>query len=204
MLISFVDLGFNPGLPDLPVVYAHMLCTNRDLAAQLSAGEALQIEDSAPVMGIACLAKPTLPVYPPLGGSTLWYLISNLSLNYLSLSSDRGGLEALREILRLYSFSDLPSVQYQVQGIREMSCERVTKRLGKEPWRGFCQGARVTLVFDESLYSGTTALLLASVLNRFFPLYASINSFTELVIRSIQREGVWKQWAPRAGTMELI
>lgn len=204
MMISFVDLDFNPRLPDMQVVYAHTMCTNRDFAAQLAAGESLQIEDSAPVMGITCLAKPTLPVSPPLGGRALWYLISNLSLNYLSLSSDGGSLDALREILRLYSFSDLPSVQHQVQGIREMSCQRVTQRLGKEPWRGFCQGTQVTLLFDESLYSGTTAFLLASVLNRFFPLYASVNSFTELVIQSVQREGVWKHWSPRVGTMELL
>jgi type VI secretion system protein ImpG len=85
-----------------------------------------------------------------------------------------------------------------------MSCRRVTRRSGAEPWRGFCQGTEVTLTFDESLYVGSGAFLLGAVLNRFFPLYASINSFTELAIQSVQREGVWKRWKPMAGLQELV
>ena len=204
ILLSFVDLDFNPKLPPDQMVYAHTLCTNRDFTAQLPAGALLQIEDTAPLTRISTLAKPTIPVYPPLGGQTLWYLISNLSLNYLSLASDGGSLEALREILRLYSFSDQPSTHQHVQGIREMACRRVTRRAGKEPWRGFCQGTEVTLTFDETLYVGSGAFLLGAVLNRFLPLYASINSFTQLSIQSIQREGEWKRWPPLAGLQEVL
>ena len=204
ILLSFVDLDFNPRLPPEQVVYAHALCTNRDFAAQLPAGAALQTEDVAPLARIRLLGKPTLPVYPPLGGRTLWYFISNLSLNYLSLSSAGGSLDALREILRLYSFSEHPATHQQVQGIREMSCRRVTRRIGSEPWRGFCQGTEVTLVFDENLYVGSSAYLLGAVLNRFLPLYTSINSFTQLVLRSLQREGEWQRWEPRVGAQALI
>jgi len=204
MLLSFVDLDFNPKLPPEQVVYAHTLCTNRNFAAQVPAGAQLQTEETAPLTRITCLSKPTLAGYPPLGGRTLWYLISNLSLNYLSLSGGEGSLDALREILRLYSFSDQPSTYHQVQGIREMSCRRITGRVGKEPWRGFCQGTEVTLTFDERLYVGTGAFLLGSVLNRFLPLYASINSFTQLAIRSQQREGEWKRWPPLAGLQEML
>jgi type VI secretion system protein ImpG len=85
-----------------------------------------------------------------------------------------------------------------------MSCRRITGRVGKEPWRGFCQGTEVTLTFDESLYVGSGAFLLGSVLNRFLPLYASINSFTQLAIRSVQREGDWKRWPPLAGLQEML
>ena len=204
LLLSFVDLDFNPKLPPEQVVYAHTLCTNRNFAAQVPAGAQLQTEETAPLTRITCLTKPTRAAYPPLGGRTLWYLISNLSLNYLSLSGGAGSLEALREILRLYSFSDQPSTHHQVQGIREMSCRRITGRVGKEPWRGFCQGTEVTLTFDESLYVGSGAFLLGSVLNRFLPLYTSINSFTQLQIRSVQREGVWKRWPPMAGLQEML
>jgi type VI secretion system protein ImpG len=204
VLISFVDLDFNPMLPPHQVVYAHTLCTNRNFAAQLPAGADLQIEDTAPLTRITCLGKPTPAVYPPLGGRTLWYLISNLSLNYLSLSGGGGSLDALREILRLYSFSDQPSTHQQVQGLRQMSCRRTTRRVGQEPWRGFCQGTEVTITFDESLYVGNGAFLLGAVLNRFLPLYASINSFTQLIIRSEQREGEWKRWPALAGMQEVV
>ena len=204
ILLSFVDLDFNPAQPPEQVAYAHVLCTNRDFALQMPVGATLQIEDVAPLSRITCLGKPTAPVYPPMEGSTLWSLISNLTLSYLSLSNDPTSLHALRSILRLYSFSDQPSSHQQVQGIREMSCRQVTRRTGTEPWRGFCQGTEVTLVFDESLYVGSGAFLLGSVLNRFLPLSASINSFTELIIKRVQREGVWKHWPPMAGARPVL
>ena len=56
--------------------------------------------------------------------------------------------------------------------------------------RGFCRGVEVNLLFDEELYVGGSALLFGSVLNRFFALYASVNSFTQLVIRTKQRDGI--------------
>jgi type VI secretion system protein ImpG len=204
ILLSFVDLDFDPTTPPSQVVYAHTLCTNRDFAVQIPSGGSLQIEDAAPLMGIACLNKPTAPVYPPLGGSTLWRLVSNLTLNFLSFSSGPESLEALREILRLYSFSDQPWVHQQIQGISDMETRPVTRRIGRDGWRGFCYGTEVTLTFDESLYVGTGSFLLSAVLNRFFGLYASINSFTELVVKSRQRAGVWKRWAPMTGTQPLV
>jgi type VI secretion system protein ImpG len=204
IFLSFVDLDLNPTLPPEQVVYAHTLCTNRDFTSQMTADAELQIEESAPLSRITCLGKPTQPRYPPMGGATLWHLISNLTLNYLSLSGGAESLDALRQILRVYSLSEQPSTYQQVQGIRSMSCRRVSRRLGAEPWRGFCQGTEVTLSFDETLYVGSGAFLLGAVLNQFLALYASINSFTQLVIKSEQREGEWKRWAPLAGYQELL
>jgi type VI secretion system protein ImpG len=204
ILLSFVDRAFQPGIPPAQAVYGHLLCTNRGLAPELPAGTPLQAEESAPPARIGCLRKPTPPAYPPMAGQTLWSLISNLSLNHLPLADGPGGIDALREILRLYSLSDQPSVYQQVQGIRRMSCRRVTRRLGTEPWRGFCQGTEVELTFDESQYVGSGAFLLGAVLNQFLPLCASINSFTQLAIRSEQREGEWKRWHPLAGYRELV
>src|ERR1700742_4036803 len=89
---SFLDLDFSPAMPPSQVVYAHTLCTNRDLATQLPAGAELQIESSAPLHWISCIEKPSAPAYPPLEGASLWALISNLSLNFLSLSNDQNSL----------------------------------------------------------------------------------------------------------------
>ena len=57
---------------------------------------------------------------------------------------------------------------------------------------------------DEEKYVGTGTFLFASVLERFLGAYASINSFTRLVARSRQGEGVIKRWPPRAGDRTLI
>lgn len=207
MLLTFLDLDFKPSLPPLQTVYAHTLCTNRELAAQLDDRAELQMDIKAPQYSITCVMKPTAPRQPPLGGSTVWCLISHLSLNYLSLSNDSDSLTALREILKLYSFSDRPSTRQQIIGIREMSCRKVIRHLTQlggeasrgEEWRGFCRGTEITLGFDEDSYEGSGAFLLGAVLSRFFGLYASINSFTQLKIKSRQREGIWKTWPPMAG-----
>ncbi len=204
MFLSFVDLDFNPRIPATTTVFAHTLCTNRNLAEELPAGAVLQIEKAAPLSSIYILSKPTPQIDPPLAGPSLWQLISHLSLNYLSLSQEEGSLKALREILRLYCFSDHPDTQHQISGIREMSTRQAFRRTGPDAWRGFCRGIEITLVLDERLYVGSSAFLMAAVLNRFFPLYGSINSFTQLILRSEQKEGVWKKWEPMAGDQSIL
>lgn len=209
--LSFLDLDFNPSLPPAQTVYAHTLCTNRDLAEHIATGPRLrpdgprlQIEDVAPLSQISFLTKPTPQLNPPLGGATLWRLISHLSLNYLSLSSGEKSLEALQEILELYDFADSPSTKKQIRGLKGMSCQKVVRRAGADPWRGFCRGIEVTLRVDEDLYTGGSAFLLASVLNHFFALYAPVNSFTQLVLRSEDREGEWMRWPPMAGEQIVL
>jgi type VI secretion system protein ImpG len=69
---------------------------------------------------------------------------------------------------------------------------------------GFCRGVEVSIEFDEEKYAGSGVFLFASVLDRFLPLYASINSATRLVARSKQRHGILKQWPYRAGEKTLL
>ena len=202
--LSFVDFGFQPTEPPSQVVYAHCLCTNRELAVQLPDGAPLQIEEAAPLTSISCLSRPTDTAYPAAGGATLWKLVSNLSLNHLSLSSGPDSLEALREMLRLYNFSGSPFIDRQIDGIREMHARPVAARLGSEAWRGFCRGTQVTLVFDEAQYVGGSALLFAAVLHHFFALHAAVNSFTQVVMKSLQREPEWKRWPPLAGSQTVL
>jgi type VI secretion system protein ImpG len=205
MLLSFLDLDLNPSLPPMQTVYAHTLCTNRELACELPVGAVFRMEQHAPLdkeRPIVALGKPTPPVPPPLRGATAWRLISHLSLNHLSLSEEKDSLPALKEILRLYCLSE--SHHQLIEGLKEMSCRRVVRHIGNEPWRGFCRGNEVTLVLDEDYYEGSGGFLFGAVLNRFLASYAAINSFTQLVIRSKQREGIWKQWEPMAGEAVLL
>lgn len=202
-LISFLDLNFEPADPPAETVFAHTLCTNRWLATQVPPGARLQMEDVGPVT-VSCLGRPTAPVYPPPGGASVWHLISNLSLNHLSLETGPNGVDALREMLRVYSLSDQPSLLQQIQGIHGLSSRPRMLRTGNEAWRGFCRGLEVSLTFDESLYAGGSAFLFATVLRHFLALYTSVNSFTELVARRVNREEEWKRWPPLAGYQRLL
>ncbi|HEX7154480.1 MAG TPA: type VI secretion system baseplate subunit TssF [Thermoanaerobaculia bacterium] len=204
VFLSFRDLQFEPTQPPDEIVFAHLLCTNRGLAAELPAGALLQTDESVPVTRIVCLQKPTRAVTPPLGGEALWRLVSHLSLNYLSLDEGKKPLDALHEILGLYCDSDAPSLRQQIQGIREMSQRKVVRRLGDDGWKGFCRGTEVTMTLDPAFYVGSSAFLMATVLNQFLALYASTNSFTQLVIKRDGREGEWKRWPPMAGARIVL
>ena len=164
----------------------------------------LQTDVPAPVKQIICLKKPTFSVVPPLGGQALWRLVSQLSLNHLSLGEGEESLRALREILRLYCPEDDVASYQQILGIQAMSQRKVVHRVGQEAWRGFVRGTEIRLLFEENLYVGSSAFLLAAVLNHFLAQYASTNSFTQLVIESSRREGEWKRWRPMAGVRELL
>lgn len=202
--LSFFDLDLNPALPESRTIFAHTLCTNRRLAEQLPAGAALETEIVAPLAGITALHNPTPQLDPPSPGQASWRLVSHLSLNHLSFGAGAEGVRALREILRLYGSYDAAVAQQQISGIRAMKLRKVMRQMGSDGWRGFSRGHEIELTIDESAFVGSSPLLLTSVLSSFFSLYASINSFTQLVVRSQQREGIWKRWPARAGEQELL
>jgi len=188
--LSFVDLAFNPAQPPSLMVFAHLLCTNRELAMQISEGALLQTEEPAPIQVIRCLRKPTAPGYPPLGGASRWALISGLRLNYLSLTEGKASLNAMRKILELYSLSNSSSVTQQMEGLADLSVRKVMRRmphdirdadLPKEAvWQSFRRGYEVKLQLNRNAYPGNSPLLFTSVLSEFLQLYAPINSFVEL------------------------
>ncbi|OTF00130.1 type VI secretion system protein ImpG, partial [Pseudomonas aeruginosa] len=100
------------------------LCTNRDLPLFMPIGahkSDFTLEDSAPVMQVRCLAGPSRPRASRAHDASAWRLISQLSLNYLSLAERGQGAAALRELLRLYGDSGDPALQLQIEGLREVS-----------------------------------------------------------------------------------
>jgi type VI secretion system protein ImpG len=151
---------------------------------------------------IMTLKKPTATLRPPLGTSAFWRLISQLSLNYLSLVSE--GKEALQEILRLYNFTDSVYLEKQIQGIVELASQRHFARVVSENGIAFARGTRVEMLFDEEQFVGGGVYLFASVLEYFLGLYVSMNSFSQLVARTQQRKEVLKEWLPRAGQSILL
>jgi type VI secretion system protein ImpG len=204
MFLSFVDLRYSPTQPAVQTVFAHTLCTNRDLAAQMPARARLHLEDAAPVREVSMLTKPTAQVSPPLGGAALWQFVSHLSLNHLSLIGGAESRDALREILRLYRMTPTSATENQVIGLAELGCRPKTLQIGRDGWRGFVHGQEVSVHFDESMYVGHSALMMSAVLSRFFALYTAVNSFTQLVVRSRQRQEEWKRWPPLAGAQNLL
>lgn len=200
--VALVDANQAPYRHDLRQLGIAALCTNRDLPLFMPIGahkSDFTLEDSAPVMQVRCLAGPSRSRASRAHDASAWRLISQLSLNYLSLAERGQGAAALRELLRLYGDSGDPALQLQIEGLREVSSKPCTRRLPMPGPIVFGRGLEITLDFDENAFRGTGVFLLGAVFERFLARYVSINSFTETVLRTGERGEVMR-WQAKPGS----
>ena len=205
MFLSLVDLEQRPVAPDVDSLTVRLTSTNRDLPARLPFGMEsgdFELESGAPVHSIMALRKPTPALRPPTGKTSLWRLISHLSLNYLSLVSE--GREALQEILKLYNFTNSSYSVKQIEGITDLKSRPQFARIISENGITFARGTRVDLELDEENFVGGGAYLFASVIEHFLGLYVTLASFSQLSASTRQRKEVLKLWPPRAGSRILL
>lgn len=203
--ISLVDTSGEAAKTGNDTLNVRCTCTNRDLPSRLPFGSEsgdFDLEGGAAVKRIISLRKPTDTLRPPIGKQIQWRLISHLSLNYLSLVEEGRG--ALQEMLRLYNFTDSRALERQITGITDLRSRRHFARVASEHGISFARGIRVEMEFDEELFVGSGVFLFASVLEYFLGLYASLNSFSQLVARTKQRKEVLREWRPRAGQKILL
>jgi type VI secretion system protein ImpG len=203
--LSLVDLATGNVEPGASVLSVRTTCTNRDLPSRLPFGNQdsdFEMEGTVAMKRIVALRKPTQPVRPELGKSTLWRLVSHLSLNHLSLVEQ--GKEALQEILRLYDVGRTAYSQNVIQSILRIDSRPHFTRLVSEQGVSFARGVRIEMELDEDQFAGGGAFLFANVLERFFGLSASLNSFTQLSVSTPQRKGALHEWQPRSGRKLLV
>lgn len=205
VFLSLVDLSGRPVEPDADALTVRTICTNRDLPNRLPFGNELgdfELESAVPVKRIVSLLKPTDTLRPPVGKDTLWRLVSQLSLNYLSLVSE--GRDAFQELLRLYNFTGSTYSEKHIEGLTNLSSSRHFARVVSEDGVTFARGTQVEMEFDEDQFTGSGVYLFAAVIEQFLGMYVSMNSFSQLRVRTRQRKEVLRQWPPRAGRKILI
>ncbi len=202
--LSFVDTSFSPGTPANETVYVEAMMSNRGLAAFVDVGTILEADSMVPAHQIITLLQPTPTFYPEISGSLQWQLISQLSLSYLSLSSDEVSLKALKETLRLYAKNADGYNNQAIDAIINMKCTPVMRRIRKDAARGLVKGINVTLTLDDNQFVQQDITLFSSILSHFFGLYTTINSFTELSVKKLNEEQIWKTWKPVAGDQQLL
>lgn len=201
VFLSFVDRSDVRTTPDEPVVFAQLLCTNRMLAEQIAPGTRFFGEGVSTSTCIRTLYQPSEQRAPVMAAKALWSLVSLLRLNHRSLVDGSNGVQTLQQMLMLFA-GDSARDQAQVRGIKSLTASTATARLGSEVWRGHCRGTDIILEFDADAFVGTSPLVLASVLSRFFALYTAANSFVRLSVwRSSEP---WMQWPAMSGRQCLI
>jgi type VI secretion system protein ImpG len=203
--VSLAELSGETAEPGVTTLTARLTCSNGMLPARLAFGNEegdFQLEEGGPIARIIALVKPTTPLQPPGDRGLLWRLASQLSLNYLSLVGE--GIDPLREILRVHDFSDSPYAGRQIAGITRLESRPHWTRVTSDYGVNFARGTRVELELDEEYFAGAGVYTFSSLLERFLGLYVSINSFSQLVVRTRQRKGILRVWPPRAGERILI
>ncbi len=214
--ISMVDLEFDPQAAADHVLTIQTTCLNRDLPSRLPFGGGrpkLELEQGGPIGRIDALMPPSPTRRPGLHHAALWRLISHLSLNHLSINGGDEGARTLREMLKVYDIVRPPDDPFPFDGILSIDSRRIVSRIGvgteiqsvtgsRVVETGFARGTEIELELDEERFIGTGLFLFASVLERFFALYTSVNSFTALVLKTKQRKEVCR-WPPRTGAKVL-
>ena len=202
--ISFVSADERYVVPPTETISIDLTASNRNLAARLKVGDVTVPTASSPEFARFRNITPiSRSLRPPLGKGLHWRLISHLSLNYLSLQS----VEALRGILELYNYQAL----YDRRAAAREHPPAGGARLARSP-AGPTPDRRLSGPRDQH-HDGHEGgqlrrregdmYLFATVLNEFFALYASMNSFSELHVRGT-RFGEVYQWPPRLGQQTIL
>ena len=203
--IGLVDLDFDPSAPQTDTLSIDVRATNRDLPAQMSIGNPggdLFAEGGGAWREIRLLRKPTPPYRFETGKGLLWRLISQLSLNHLSLTGS--GIDALKEMLRLYDLPRSTINQRTLDGVIAVDYKPAQAFLDGAPFATLVRGTEIRLTVDEQSFVGTGLHLFAQVLDRFFALYVHINSFTQLKLVSSRSGDVLVACPRRSGEEPLL
>ncbi len=206
ILLSVVDAELSPASLADGILTIETVCVNRDLPKQIPYGGGRpaisMVEGATEVTAVRCITPPGQTLRAPPPRRMGWRLISQLTLNHLSLTGGPAGADALREIIRLHDLRDIPETQVAMEAIIAVDCVRAVARL---PGAGaMVRGIDVTIEMDARRLETGGVYLLASVLDRFLALYVSINSFSRLTVRLRGREEVFCSFPARAGVKALM
>lgn len=204
LYVSFLDAHFKLTDPADDVIAGSALCTNRRMPERLRVGDELQIEGAAPVATMRVLRRPTAHQTPPMIGARPWLLVSQLSLNHLSLSEGPHALAALKEILRQHVGPSSTLGHRAIDGILALASRPVVRWHGEPGQRGYVQGVEIDVTLDHVRFEDASAVLFCEVLRRFFALYAAVNTIVLVRLCMPNVKGVLKRWPPLAGNQVLL
>ncbi|MBZ6068411.1 type VI secretion system baseplate subunit TssF [Aeromonas schubertii] len=180
-----------------------LTCTNRSKASQLRVGSICVPTGSSPSFAtFRNLTRPTRPLRPALDGSLHWTLISNLSLNYVSLLRR----DALVQILRTYDFPALHDKQAELASRKRLAgIENIETRPVDRLVRGMpVRGLKSELFMRQSAFGSEGELyLFGTVLAHFFSLYASVNAFHLLEVVNLDNKERYR-WPVQIGQHSMM
>lgn len=180
-----------------------ILATNKDIPSTLKLGSINTFDASSPVsdINVQNITIPSKSFLPPLQGDFLWRIISNMSLNYLSL----GSIQTFRTLIETYDFPGFNDALHQRKTKSLLTgLTKITYKTGNMIHQGLpIKGIETSLEVDPDHYTSLgEAYVFANVLNEFLALYCNVNTFHHFEVK-VDRNDVF-QWEPTLGKQTLI
>lgn len=207
MKIALVDIDLNPLLATTETISIELTCTNGELPSRLPVGARhgdLLHEAAASDLPVRLLRRPTRPLRLRIDRTTQWRLLSQLTLNHQSLTSN--GLVVFKQMLELYNLPGSDVAQRHIDGIIGLAhrSASVWRHGGDGDIGGsLVFGIDVLLTVDAAAYVGSGLHLFAQVLDHFLGLYVQFNSFTRLIVLSHPSGKELLRCPPRSGQQIL-
>jgi type VI secretion system protein ImpG len=151
-------------------------------------GPVAKLRDVSGGVKAQLISTPTPTRRPGKPEEYYWRLISHLNLNHLSVVDSDDGAESLKEILRLYNFSEGAEAKRAIQGIGGVRYERSVARVASDQGVQLCRGLDIELRVEGDKLTGVGGYLFSTVLEHVLSVLSTINSFTRLTVRSIDQE----------------
>lgn len=200
--VKLVQSQHNP-LQDKEMLSAQLTCSNGQYANKLLIGEiSVATENSPELATFKNIVAPTQARRLPLESKRLWQLISNLSLNYLSLTD----AEQLKALLSQYiapDHQDLAGKIANEKKLKAISKLRVNQQ--ETLYKGhFIHGQQVSLTIKpEGFASFGDMYVFGAVLDAFMASMAPVNVFSQLQIID-ETTGSATDWAVNLGDKAFI
>lgn len=202
--IRFSNLTRETVLSNINVtVSLKLLCTNRNIPSTLGIGDInlSKIGVNLKNRPFKNINIPSISYPPPIAKDFLWRVISNMSLNYLSLTD----VSVLKKILEVYDFYGAYDLKQRernrnnlegIVSIEHSKCEYIDK--------GYpIRGNSIKIKIDKTKFSTLgEAYLFCNVLNEFFTLYGTINSFHKLTVEVLNEDTF--EWPIKIGRKNII
>ncbi len=190
-------------MPESEIISIMLTCSNGRVAENLQPGEISKPAGNTPELVSYKNISPSTTSYPPpFDDKLLWYLLSYLSINFLSLSD----IENLKALLNSCVISGGRVKAREISNEKKISSLKNVIITPKEflITGSLYRGKSIMIKIDSNNFGSYGDMyLFGSVLDFFLGSYASMNTVTELIFLD-EKSGDKIQWPTRLGTRLLL
>ncbi|NWK75920.1 type VI secretion system baseplate subunit TssF [Acinetobacter sp. SwsAc6] len=205
MSYSIISKSLDPASTKSDFISTELLCTNRDLPYESYNKDQniLTLNDSSLARRALMLKRPTQPFYFEQNKQEQWRIISQLSLNNMSLMKG-DSVAHIKELLELYNLPKSKENQLIIDAIKEIDFSLAQKLVNSKPFPLFVRGVKVKISLDLEVFRGFSAYIFSQLLSHVFNLRVNLNSFVDVEIFDVHTQQEIYQCVQNVGGKMLL